>query len=221
MTLRLYHCPDWASTIILLSLEELGLPHEVRRVDPEAGDLADPAFLAVNPLGLLPAMETPEGPVFETAAILLWLDARHPGLGPPPGAADRAAFLSWLLFVANTLHPTVMALIHPDRPAGPAHAADAARTAFGRLAAQAGQLDRRVAGRAPRWLTPEMPALGHYIGVLLRWATFLPEDPALRFDLGPFPALAAMLSAHEGTPAALRVAALDGLGPTPYTDPRP
>jgi glutathione S-transferase len=219
VTLTLWHVPDWASSIIRLALEEQGQPYSLRLMDWEAGDFDAPDFRAVNPLGLIPALETPDGPVFETAAILLWLNARFGGLAPAPTAPDRAAFLSWLMFVSNTVHPTVMALIHPDRPGGPEAAPEVARLALERLHQQAGHLETLIATRAPSWLTPAQPALGHYLGILMRWATYLPEDPALRFGLSPFPALRATLAAHEATPAARRVARLDALGPTPYTSP--
>ncbi|MGL4237369.1 glutathione S-transferase family protein [Tabrizicola sp.] len=219
MTLTLYHIPDWASSIIRLAMEEIGQPYTLRPMDWDAGDFDTPAFRAVNPLGLIPAMETPDGPIFETAAILLWLNARHGGLAPGPQDPDRAAFLSWLLFVSNTLHPTVMALIHPDRPAGEDAAAEAGRIALEKVTEQAAHLETLIATKAPRWLTPAQPALGHYIGILLRWAIYLPEDPDLRFSLAPFPALRAVLAAHEATPAARRVAEADELGPHPYTAP--
>jgi glutathione S-transferase len=221
VTLVLYHCPDWGSSIIRLALEELDLPYEVHLMDWDAGDFDSPAFRTVNPFGLIPAMTTPEGRMFETAAILLWLIDQHGRLGPGPAHPDRAAFLTWLLFVANTLHVTVMALIHPDRPAGEAAAPEAQRLALERLHAQAAELDRMITDRAPRWLSSAEPgALGYYLGILIRWALSLPEDPAMRFDLGPFPALKAVLAAHEAFPAALRVAEADGLGPTPFTNPR-
>lgn len=219
MTLTLYHCPDWASQIIRLALEEIGVPYVIRPMDWDAGDFDAPDFRAVNPLGLIPAMDTPDGPIFETAAILLWLNARHGGLAPAPTSPDRGACLSWLMFTSNTVHPTVMALIHPDRPGGPEAAPEVARLALERLHEQAGHLETLISTRAPLWLTPALPALGHYLGILFRWAAYLPEDPALRFSLAPFPALRAALAAHEVTPAALRLADIDGLGPTPYTAP--
>jgi hypothetical protein len=112
-----------------------------------------------------------------------------------------------------------MALIHPDRLAGPEAATEAGRLALERLVVQAGHLERLVTPGAPRWLSPAQPALGHYLGILLRWAIYLPEDPDLRFSLAPFPALTAVLAAHEATPAARRLAQVDGLGDNPYTAP--
>jgi glutathione S-transferase len=219
VTLALYHCPDWASQVIRLALEEIGQPYQIRPMDWDAGDFDAPGFRRVNPQGLIPALETPEGPIFETAAILLWLNARHGGLGPQMADPAAGAFLSWFLFISNTVHPTVMALIHSDRPAGPEAATEAGRLALERLVEQAGHLERLVASGAPLWLTPEQPALGHYLGILLRWAIYLPEDPDLRFSLAPFPALTAVLAAHEATPAARRLAQVDGLGDRPYTAP--
>jgi glutathione S-transferase len=220
VTLTLFHCPDWASTIIRLALEEQGQPYSLRPMDWDAGDFDAPDFRAVNPLGRIPALQTPEGPIFETAAILLWLNARHGGLAPAPDDPGRAAFLSWLLFTANTVHPTVMAMIHPEDPAGEAAKLEVGRLALEALHVQAGHLETLLSAGAPVWATPAQPALGHYLGILIRWAIYLPTEPDLRFSLAPFPALTTMLAAHEGTAAALRVADLDGLGPTPYTNPR-
>lgn len=220
MALTLYHCPDWCSSVMRLALEELGLRYTLKPMDFDAGDFDAPAFRALNPFGLIPTLETDEGPIFETAAILLWLVDRHGRLGPGVDGPGRAAFLSWLLFVSNTLHPTVLALIHPERLAGDGAAGDVQRSALERLNAQAGRIDAFLVTHKPTWLSTSGPgALGHYLGILLRWAMYLPEDRAMRFDLRPFPALRAVLAAHETTAAALRVASADGLGPTPFTNP--
>jgi glutathione S-transferase len=216
----LYHIPDWGSSVIRLMLEEIGAPYEIRPLDWDAGDFDSPAFRAVNPLGLIPAMETPDGPIFETAAIILWLNARHGGLGPAPTDPRRAAFLSWLMFTSNTLHQTVLTLVHPDRVAGEemqdlvqSHALDHLHEAVSRLEAMLTATD-------PDWLSPRQPgALGYYLGIVLRWAMYLPERAAMRFSLDPYPALRAVLAAHEGFPAARRVAEADALGPAPFTAP--
>jgi glutathione S-transferase len=216
----LYHIPDWGSSVIRLMLEEIGAPYEVAPLDWDAGDFDSPAFRAVNPLGLIPALKTPEGPIFETAAIILWLNARHGGLGPVPTDPTRGAFLSWLMFTSNTLHQTVLTLIHPDRIAGEAVQDVVQASALQRLHEQAGQIEALIVAKDPDWLSSRKPgALGYYLGILLRWAMYLPEDEALRFSLAPYPALRAVLAAHEGFPAAQRVAKADALGPTPFTAP--
>jgi glutathione S-transferase len=220
VSLTLYHIPDWASSIIRLALEELGLAHRIHPLDFDAGDFDTPAFRAVNPVGRIPALDTPDGPMFETGAILLWLIDQHGQIGPRPGDPDRAAFLTWLLYTANTIHPTVMAMIHPDRAAGPEAAKETGRLALEDLTVQAAHLETLITTRAPHWLSVTGPsALPDYLGILLRWAIYLPEDKGLRFSLVPFPALTAVLAGQEQRPAARRVAEADGLGSHPFTAP--
>jgi hypothetical protein len=113
-----------------------------------------------------------------------------------------------------------MTLVHPDRLAGEAVQDIVQACALERLHTEVGHLETMITRKAPDWLSPHKPgALGYYLGILLRWAMYLPDDPTLRFSLRPYPALTAVLAAHEGFPAARRVAALDALGTTPFTAP--
>jgi glutathione S-transferase len=206
--------------VIRLMLEEIGAPYNIAPLDWDAGDFDSPAFRAVNPLGLIPALETSDGPIFETAAIILWLNARHGGLCPGPTEPTRGAFLSWLMFTSNSLHQTVLTLVHPDRVAGEAVQDVVQASALDRLQEQAGHIEAMIAAKNPDWLSNRQPgALGYYLGIILRWAMYLPEDERMRFSLAPYPALRAVLAAHEAFPAARRVATLDALGPTPFTAP--
>jgi glutathione S-transferase len=220
VTLTLHHAPDFASTIVRLALEELELPHTIAIADIEGGALASPEYRRVNPVGLIPALETDDGPMFETAAILLWLVDRTGRLGPGPQDPDRAAFLSWLFFTSNALHTAALALFYPHRPAGEANTDAARAAAHDQIIARLGLIEALIAARHPRWLSAEHPGvLGYYIGILVRWLILLPPPP-YGIDLADFPNLRAVLAAHEARPAALRVAKADGLGPTPFTNPR-
>ncbi len=219
MTLILHHVPDYASTIIRLVLEEMALPYTLAMKDIDRGDLASPAYRAINPAGLIPALETPDGPVFETAAILLWLTDRHATLSPQPQDPDRGAFLSWLFFTSNALHTAALAMAYPHRPAGEAARDAALATAHGQVLARLDLIEAMVAQQRPRWLSADQPGvLGYYIGMLMRWLAMTPAP--YHTDPKTFPTLHAVLAAHEAHPAALRVAEADGLGPTPFTNPR-
>ncbi len=219
MTLTLHHAPDFASTIIRLALEELELPHTIALVDFEGGDHTTPEYRQINPVGLIPALETDDGPMFETGAILLWLVDRTGRLGPGPGDPDRAAFLSWLFFTSNALHQSALAMFYPHRPAGEANSDAARAAAHEQIMARLGLVEGLIATRSPRWLSPDEPGvLGYYIGILVRWLIQLPPAP-YALDLQDFPRLRAVLAAHETRPAALRVALADGLGATPFTQP--
>lgn len=221
MTLTLHHAPDFSSTIVRFALEELELPHTLAIVDIDGGALSSPEYRQVNPVGLIPALETPDGPMFETAAILLWLVDQTGRLGPGPNDPDRGPFLSWLFFTSNALHQAALALFYPHRPAGEANTDAARAAAQEQIIARLGLIESLIATQAPRWLSPDHPGvLGYYIGVLVRWLILLPPAP-YGINLADFPHLKAVLAAHEARPAAQRVAASDGLGPTPFTNPRP
>ena len=219
MSLTLHHAPDFASTIIRFALEELELPHTLALADIEGGTLATPEYRQVNPVGLIPALETDSGPIFETGAILLWLVDQTGRLGPGPKDPDRGAFLSWLFFTSNALHQAALAMFYPHRPAGEANTDAARAAAQEQITARLGLIETLIATQAPRWLSADHPGvLGYYIGILVRWLLLLPPAP-YGIDLADFPSLKAVLAAHEARPAALRVAASDGLGPTPFTNP--
>lgn len=219
MTLTLHHAPDFASTIVRFALEELELPHTLAIVDIEGGGLASPEYRQVNPVGLIPALETDHGPMFETAAILLWLVDQTGRLGPGPKDPDRGPFLSWLFFTSNALHQAALAMFYPHRPAGEANSAAAQAAAQEQIVARLGLIEAMIDTQSPRWLSAEHPGvLGYYIGVLVRWLTLLPPAP-YGIDIDDFPHLKAVLAAHEARPAAQRVAASDGLGHTPFTHP--
>ena len=219
MTLTLHHAPDFASTIVRFALEELELPHTLAIVDIDGGALTSPEYRQVNPVGLIPALETDDGPMFETGAILLWLVDRTARLGPGPQDPDRGAFLSWLFFTSNALHQAALAMFYPHRPAGEANTDAARAAAQEQIVARLGLIEAMLAAQKPRWLSPDHPGvLGYYIGVLVRWLIALPPAP-YGIRLADFPYLQAVLAAHEARPAALRVASSDGLGPKPFTNP--
>lgn len=217
MTLTLHHAPDFASTIIRMALEELELPHTLAIVDFDGGALSSPEYRRINPVGLIPALETDDGPMFETAAILLWLVDKTGRLGPGPNDADRGQFLSWLFFTSNALHQAALGMFYPHRPAGEANT-DAARTAaHDQVVARLGLIESLIAHQHPRWLSADHPGvMGFYLGVLVRWLTALPPEP-YRIDLAQFPNLRGVLAAQERRASVQRVAANEGLGTHPFT----
>lgn len=89
---------------VALGLEETGLAYEVVPVDLLKGEQHDPAFRAINPNGKVPAIVDDGVVVFDSAAILIHLaDKTDRFLGRNP--RERAAVLSWLMFVATGLSP--------------------------------------------------------------------------------------------------------------------
>lgn len=215
--LRLHYAPDNASLCVRLALEELGLPYATLLVDRSARAQKSPAYLAMNPNGLIPVLETPLGPMFETGAILLWLADTHGRLMPAPADPERAHAVQWLFWLANTLHPALRMLFYPDQycDADPQGLRRATRT---RLQAQYDLLEQAAhAG----WLDRAAPsALGCYLGPMLRWSALYGGDTAW-FDLSRWPRLHAFAKRAEARDATQRAAVAEGLGPTPFSAPHP
>jgi glutathione S-transferase len=213
----LHAVPDWSSLCVHILLEELGLPYRVQSADFDAGDLDRPAFRALNPFGLIPVLETPDGPIFETGAILLWLGDRHRVI-PAPESPGRAAYLKWFVYVNASLHGLVMQVLHPYRAAGEAQARAVADTAHARLCDQLALAEAMLQAEDPPWARGEAPSpLAAYLAMLLRWVMVAPHFPDHAIRLDNQPALARMMAALERRPAVQRAAAAEGLPATLFT----
>lgn len=107
--IRLHHVPGSRSMRVLWLLEELGLPCEVRFWSLTDGGMRSPEFRSLSPAGRVPVLEIDGHRIFESAAIVQYLTEREGRLAPPPGDAERPAFLEWLSF-AETQANVVQAL---------------------------------------------------------------------------------------------------------------
>jgi glutathione S-transferase len=214
----LHYAPDFASMCVHMVLMELDVPFLLSPKDIEAGDLDAPGYRRIHPLGKIPALETPDGPMFETGAIMLWLADQHGRLAPAPDDPARAAFLSWFVLMNNGIHTTMMDLLHPEYPGGDAGAAHVAPVAHATLREQYAALEAMVMRDRPDWLSPDHPSmLAYYLGMLMRWTSAYAPDPALNIPVADYPALHAVLAAAEARPAAQKVADVEGLGAKPFT----
>ncbi len=224
MTYTLHYAPDNASLIVRLTLEELEQPYRTVLVDRAIRAQRSDAFRAINPAGLIPALETGHGPLFETAAILLWLSETHGAMAPQPNDPDRGDFLKWLFFTSNTVHAQMRMLFYPDKYVGDEAAAQSnlrrhvTRHSSDVMTIPVGLhlLNRFVAERPDgRWPT----VLDCYIAAILRWCGIYPAGETGWFDIRTWPALHDMATRLESRPSVLRVQEAEGLGPTPFTAP--
>lgn len=221
-TYRLHYAPDNASLIIRLVLEELGLPYETVLVDRRGGALDSAAYRAINPHGLIPVLETPEGAIFETAAILLWLADRQGRMAPSLDSPDRGAFLKWLFFASNTLHADLRISFYPQKYIGDSSADQAALGAGiqQRLAVHLGHLDQLVSS-SPTWLGGDSPTvLDFYLACMMRWMALYPaKGDRSWYCLGHYPHLQALLQRLETRPSVETAKQAEGLGDTPFSNP--
>jgi glutathione S-transferase len=90
--------------IIRWMLEELGEPFDIKYVEYGA-EMKSSEYLAINPMGKVPALKHGEGVVTETGAILTYLAETfaEKGLIPASGTPSRAAFYRWMFFIAGPL----------------------------------------------------------------------------------------------------------------------
>ena len=106
----LFHSPQTRSTGAVMLLEELGAPFHLHVVDMRAGENRQPAYLAVNPMGKVPAVKDGEALVTEQAAVFLHLADRFPdkGLAPAIGDPLRGPYLRWMVFYGSSFEPALV-----------------------------------------------------------------------------------------------------------------
>ena len=216
----LHYAPDNASLIVRLTLEELRQPYRTQLVDRATRQQKSAAYLRLNPSGLIPVLETPQGPLSETAAILLWLTETHAALAPQPGDPLRGPFLKWLFMVSNTLHADLRIVFYPQQYVGLDHEAMLALHAgvTGRLKGHFALLEALV---GQDWFGGAHPSiLDFYVAATLRWAALYAPMGAW-FDLSDYPGLRSMALRLETRPSVLAAIQAEGLGPAPFTRPGP
>mgnify|MGYP001553476488 FL=1 len=100
------------------ALCEADADYEFQTVSLKTNEQKEPAFLAINPSGKMPALKLPQGGIVtESAAILLTIADRHPhaNLFPPPGSFERAQAYRWIAFMAGEIYPMVEIEDYPER----------------------------------------------------------------------------------------------------------
>jgi len=220
---RLHYAPDNASIIIRMVLEDLRLPYETALVDRRADAHNKPAFRAINPAGKIPALETPDGVIFETAAILLWLADRHGALAPTPQAPERAAFLKWLFYLSNTLHANCRMIFYPRQYMPDAPEAFPALVNGARQHVRQGlDLFEQEAHAGQSWLNAEAPSvMNFYLAAIVRWLALYPKGQTEWFELSAYPGLKQLISRLETRPSVIAMCRAEGMTATPFTNPKP
>jgi glutathione S-transferase len=108
--MKLYWAPRTRSFTALWLMEEIGQPYERVLIDLSKGAQKAPEYLAINPMGKVPALQDGEAALAEVAAICAYVAERYPQakLAPPPGDPLRAKYLYWLFFGPSCVEPAVM-----------------------------------------------------------------------------------------------------------------
>ena len=105
--LTLYFSPGSSSMAVHIALHEIGAPFESKFISLAGKENRAPAYLALNPEGKVPTLLIDGRPLTEVAAILFYLARRYPeaGLWPEGDLEAEAHVISWMSFIAATIHP--------------------------------------------------------------------------------------------------------------------
>jgi glutathione S-transferase len=174
--LTLYHAAPSRSSIVRWMLEEIGEPYDIHLLSLSEGDNRAPEYLAINPMGKVPALRHGDVVITETGAICTYLADEFPRaqLNIPVGDPRRGPYLKWLFFGPSCIEPAMMDRAFPRRE-------EARRAALGY-----GDFDtvmNVVAGavaRGPYLLGDQFTAADVTIGSTLRFGMLfklLPERP--------------------------------------------
>jgi glutathione S-transferase len=108
-SLTLYHAAPSRSSIVRWMLEELGEPYDVHVLSLMKGDQQRPNYLAINPMGKVPALKHGDVVVTEAAAICTYLADEFPQvrLNIPVGNPGRGIYLKWLFFSPGCIEPAI------------------------------------------------------------------------------------------------------------------
>ena len=110
--MQLYWSPRSRSFSALWLMEETGQPYERVLTDISKGAQKAPQYLAINPMGKVPALKDGEATLAEAAAICAYVAERYPqaNLAPPVGDPLRAKYLYWLFFAPGCIEPAMVQL---------------------------------------------------------------------------------------------------------------
>jgi glutathione S-transferase len=177
--LTLYHAAPSRSSVVLWMLEELGGPFDLHLLSLQKGDNRQPAYLAVNPMGKVPALKHGDAIVTESAAICLYLADAFPnaGLSVPIGDPRRGPFLKWLFFGPSVIEPAIL-----DRAYKRAEEAPRAALGYGDFETVMDVVAKAVEP-GPYILGDQFTAADVVIGSGLRWGMMfglIPERPEFR-----------------------------------------
>ncbi len=195
--LTFFHAPQTRSSGTLILLEELGVPYDLRLLNMKAGEQRQPPFLAINPMGKVPALKQGDALITEQVAIFIYLADLFPSAGLAPALDDdlRGPYLRWFAYYAACFEPAVVDRALKREP-GPL-----AMSPYGSFDTVFLTLtDQLKAG--PYLLGQRFSAADLLWGVSLGWTTafgLVPETPEI----------AAYMKAIQARPAVARATARD------------
>ena len=176
-TLTFFHSPNTRSFGTLVLLDELGAPHTMRVLDMKKNEQRSPDYLAINPMGKVPAILHNGGLVTEQAAVFIYLSDAFPDTGLAPAIGDplRGPYLRWMAFYGSSFEPAIVdhAMKRPPVPLS--------TSPYGDFDTMFKTLDDQLA-TGPHILGKRFTAAAVLWGTALTWTTgfgICPKTPAI------------------------------------------
>ena len=200
--MKLYFMPRTRAIRPLWLLEELGVPYELVKLDPSKQENKTPAYLAVHPLGEVPALVDGDVTLIESSAICLYLADRFPEkhMAPLVGSTERGPYYQWLLFAEVSIEPVVLEFYKhaqlPEEKKASAHLQDELARHRVRMNDVLNVVDTGLNGR-------EFLVGGHFTAADLVMASILHLANTLKLLEG-HPRLVEYVKLHTRRPAVMR-----------------
>ena len=178
--ITLFHAPQSRSAGALVLLEELGADYELHVLDLKKGEQRQPAYLAINPMGKVPAIRHEGVLVSEQGAVYAYLADLYPEAGITPAIGDplRGPYLRWLFYYGSSFEPALIDRSLKREPAPPS------TSPYGDYETMLKTLTDQLA-TGPYLLGERFTAADVLWGTALRWTTMfklVPESaPVTRY----------------------------------------
>lgn len=199
MSLTFYFAPQSTATITELLLEELGVPCERVKVDIQAKGTKKPEFLALNPNGKVPVLVHDGTPIWESAAITIYLGEQFgtdnklwPAAGPKRGEA-----MKWVVWTNVTLGDAVYRVGRNTGTWVPADQqnAKAAEVAAGEVQECLGMLDKALESK--QFLCGDYTLADAHVNSFLDWLRYQKVDFSKHAHLNAWGARCAARAAYK------------------------
>ena len=171
--LTLYHAAPSRSSIVLWMLEEVGQPYDIKLIKLSEGEQQKPDYLAINPMGKVPALKHGDTVITEAAAICTYLADEFPGakLNIPIGTPRRGVYLKWLFFGPSCIEPAVI-----DRAAPRKEEARRGMLGYGDFDTVMSMVAQAVA-KGPWLMGEQFTAADVIVGANIRWGMMFKMIP--------------------------------------------
>ncbi len=192
----LFHAPQTRSAGALVLLEELHADYRLQVLNMKAGENRQPPFLAINPMGKVPAIDHDGALITEQVAIFLYLADLYPeaGLAPAIGDPLRGPYLRWTAYYGSSFEPAVGDRAQKVTP-------PPSRCPYGDFDTMLQTLTDQLE-RGPYLLGARFSAADLLWGGALGWTTMFGLVPRL-------PVIQAYVDRHNARPTVVRVQARD------------